>query len=124
MPTSGKGTLFRRWNTTLGAWENIAQVKSITGPGMSRGTSDTTAFTITNLPAIITPRDSQIRPMIGLHDNTANIVDRGSVKIGSDKIITFYSDNHAGAWTAGATAKGFGTSGNSVIYCLRSPEKL
>ena len=87
------------------------------------GTSDTTAFTITNLPIIITPRDSQIRPMIGLHDNTANIVDRGSVKMGSDNIITFYSDNHEGTWT-GSGAKGFGTSGHSIIYCLRNPEKL
>ena len=44
MPTSGKGTQFRRWNTVTGVWENLAQVKSITGPGMSRGTSDTTAL--------------------------------------------------------------------------------
>jgi hypothetical protein len=87
------------------------------------GTSDDTGFTITNLPAIITPRDSQILPMIGLHDNTADIADRGSVKIGSDNVITFYSDNHAGAWTGSGT-KGFGTSGQSVIYSLRNPEKL
>jgi len=44
MPVSGKGTEFRRWNSTLGEWENIAEIKSITGPGMSRGTSDTTAL--------------------------------------------------------------------------------
>ena len=87
------------------------------------GTSDAVDFTITNLPEIITPRDSQIYPMNGLHDNTANIVDRGAIKIGSDNIITFYSDNHAGAWTASGT-KGFGTSGQCVIYSLRSPEKL
>jgi len=44
MPTSGKGTEFRRWNTVTGVWDAIAEIKSITGPGMSRGTSDTTTL--------------------------------------------------------------------------------
>lgn len=44
---SGVGTQFRRWNSVTGAWETIAQVKSISGPGMSRGTSDTTALDTT-----------------------------------------------------------------------------
>ena len=47
MATSGVGTQFRRWNTSTGAWENLAEIKSITGPGMSRGTSDTTALDTT-----------------------------------------------------------------------------
>lgn len=41
---SGVGTQFRRWNSSSGEWESIAQVKSINGPGMSRGTSDTTTL--------------------------------------------------------------------------------
>jgi len=44
---SGVGTQFRRWNSTLGVWEVIAQVKSINGPGMSRGTSETTTLDTT-----------------------------------------------------------------------------
>jgi len=41
---SGKGTQFRRFNTSTGAWESIAQILSITGPGMTRDTIDTTAL--------------------------------------------------------------------------------
>jgi len=39
---SGVGTQFRRWNSATGAWANMAEVKSINGPSMSRGTTDTT----------------------------------------------------------------------------------
>ncbi len=42
--TSGVGTEFRRWNASSGIWEAMAQVKSINGPSMSRGTSETTAL--------------------------------------------------------------------------------
>ena len=41
---SGKGTKFRRWNTTTGAWVDIAEVNSINGPGMSRDTIDVTSL--------------------------------------------------------------------------------
>ena len=41
---AGVGTLFRRWNTTKTDWENIAEVNSITGPGMSRDTIDVTSL--------------------------------------------------------------------------------
>ena len=44
MPTSGKGTEFRRWKSVTGEWEALAEIKSINGPGMSRGTSDTTTL--------------------------------------------------------------------------------
>ena len=47
MPISGVGTQFRRWNATLGQWEKIAEVKQITGPGMSRDTIDTTSLDTT-----------------------------------------------------------------------------
>jgi predicted secreted protein len=39
---SGIGTLFRRW--TNSAWSNIAEVKNITGPGMTRATIDVTSL--------------------------------------------------------------------------------
>jgi len=47
-PVVGKGTEFRRWNadatSSAGAWEKIAQVKSIDGPSKSRETYDTTTL--------------------------------------------------------------------------------
>lgn len=39
---SGKGTLFRRWSGT--AWVNISEIKSISGPTMSRETIDVTSL--------------------------------------------------------------------------------
>ena len=46
MAISGVGTVFMRWNSDLSvpALEAIANVKSITGPSATRGTSDTTAL--------------------------------------------------------------------------------
>ena len=41
---AGVGTKFRRWNTTKGAWEDIAEINSITGPSMSRDTIDVTSL--------------------------------------------------------------------------------
>lgn len=39
---AGVGTLFRRWGA--GSWTNIAEVNSITGPGMTRDTIDVTSL--------------------------------------------------------------------------------
>lgn len=39
---SGVGTLFRRWDGSN--WDNIAEINSITGPGMSRDTIDVTSL--------------------------------------------------------------------------------
>lgn len=47
MAISGVGTQFRRWNSSTGSWESISQINSITGPGMSRDTIDTTALDTT-----------------------------------------------------------------------------
>ena len=44
MAISGVGTEFRRWNSTTGEWDAIAEINSITGPGMSRATFDTTSL--------------------------------------------------------------------------------
>lgn len=92
------------------------------------GTSNSTGFNITNLPSIITPRDDTTYLVGGLEDNGAAVTD-GTVKIKSDSTIEFYN-NPAGlaAWTASGD-KGFDTGAggaefNSVIYSLRSPEKL
>jgi predicted secreted protein len=42
---SGMGTIFRRWSGA--AWANIAEITSITGPGMSRTTIDVTSLSST-----------------------------------------------------------------------------
>jgi predicted secreted protein len=39
---AGVGTLFRRWSGA--AWVNIAEINSITGPGMTRDTIDVTSL--------------------------------------------------------------------------------
>lgn len=41
---SGHGTLFRRWNTTTSKWVELAEINSITGPGMKRNTIDVTSL--------------------------------------------------------------------------------
>lgn len=41
---SGVGTKFRRWNTTSGVWENLAEVNSISGPSMTRDFIDVTSL--------------------------------------------------------------------------------
>ena len=88
------------------------------------GTSDATDFTITGIPEVITPRDPCTYPLFGMHDNGADLA-VGSVKIGSDGVITFYVDHDDGAWTGGATGKGFAASigAKGLIYDLRNPPK-
>jgi len=44
MAIAGVGTIFRRWNSSTGEWDSIANVTNITGPGMTRDTIDTTAL--------------------------------------------------------------------------------
>src|SRR3972149_3346383 len=39
---SGVGSKFRRWNVTSGIWEAVAEVKTISGPTMSREMIDVT----------------------------------------------------------------------------------
>ncbi len=41
---AGVGTRFRRWDTDLAAWADIAEINSINGPGMSRDTIDVTSL--------------------------------------------------------------------------------
>lgn len=44
---SGIGTIFKRWNTedsSVGIWDTISEITSISGPGMSRETIDVTSF--------------------------------------------------------------------------------
>lgn len=89
------------------------------------GTSDATDFTITGIPTVIRPRDDCTYPLYGLFDNGAVIADRGSVKVAADGTLTFFTDHSDGAWTGGATVKGFETSkgAKALMYSLRNPPK-
>lgn len=44
MAKAGVGTQFRRWNSETGEWDSIAEINSITGPGMTRDVIDTMAL--------------------------------------------------------------------------------
>jgi predicted secreted protein len=47
MAIAGVGTIFNRWDSSSGSaggWKKLAEIGSITGPGMSRDTIDTTTF--------------------------------------------------------------------------------
>jgi len=46
--TSGIKTLFRRWDSASGQYENIAEINSIEGPTMSRETIDVTTLGTTD----------------------------------------------------------------------------
>ena len=41
---SGVGTVFQKWDTVSGGWTKIAEINSITGPGMSRETIEVTSL--------------------------------------------------------------------------------
>lgn len=43
----GVGTTFSRWNTATSSWERLAEIRSITGPGFTRETIDTTTLDTT-----------------------------------------------------------------------------
>jgi len=41
---AGVGTRFRRWNPTTSKWADLAEINSITGPGMTRATINVTSL--------------------------------------------------------------------------------
>ena len=89
----------------------------------SIGDSDTTAFTITNLPSDITPKYPYYTMTGDMVNAGTALTEPSMVKVGEDGILTFYAGVTVGdAWT-GSSTKGFGSVGNSIIYHLRSPDK-
>ena len=95
------------------------------------GTSNSTAFSITNLPTSITPNVSQRCLVNGImEDDTGGVGGDlalgSSALVGSDGTIKFYPTANAnGNWTASNT-KGFSMpSGQyaSILYTLRNPDK-
>ena len=55
MPQTGIGTEFRRWNTSTGIWEKLAEIKSISGPTATRATHDSTTLDTTGGYATFIP---------------------------------------------------------------------
>lgn len=47
MAIAGVGTLFRRWDSAAGSWENLPEITNIDGPNFSRNTLDTTTLDTT-----------------------------------------------------------------------------
>lgn len=47
MAIAGVGTQFRRWNSSTGQWERLAEINSINGPTSSRDVIDTTTLDTT-----------------------------------------------------------------------------
>ena len=87
--------------------------------GFTTGTSDATTFTITNLPAALTPVNAQIVPIIGLHDNTADSAAVGSILI-SGTTLTFGlgGDNPLGGGFTASGTKGFSNANVAINYSL------
>ncbi len=84
------------------------------------GTSDATTWTITNLPAELTPTIGQVVPITGLHDNNADTAAAGVVLI-SGTTLTFGldgTDANTGGGFTGSNAKGFSAGTSSITYSL------
>jgi hypothetical protein len=110
-------------------FQRYGQLVFLRFPDNTTGTSDSTLFTISNLPAIITPKvDLSVIVEGVLVDNSGNLV-RGasSAYIKADGTIhfnaAFGTDN---GWT-NSGSKGFGLTGSSIAYVtyfLMHPSKL
>ncbi len=104
-------------------WHRFGQIVHLEF-NIGTGDSDTTAFTVTGIPTVIRPRDDCTYPLFGLYDNGAAL-SAGSVKVGADGTLTFYTDHADGGWTDSST-KGFTASlgAKGLMYSLRNPTKL
>lgn len=104
-------------------WHRYGQIVHLEF-NIGTGTSDATDFTVTEIPTVLRPRDDCTYPLFGLYDNGAALTS-GSIKVGSDGTLTFYTDHEDGAWT-GSSTKGFttGLGAKGFMYSLREPQKL
>lgn len=110
-------------STPTCAWQRYGQIVQLEFV-FTTGTSNLNAFTITNLPAVITPKINVYQNISGLVDNGTNLAN-STVEISSQGTLAFYPDGHSGTWTTSGD-KGFSsaTAEKSVIYLLRNPDKL
>lgn len=88
-PTAGTftitGTGFASAPTGTARWSRIGNLVILYLPAIT-GTSSGTGFTMTGLPAAITPARDQRVPNVQVTDNS--ILGAGSLKIGTDGVIT------------------------------------
>ena len=88
------------------------------------GTSDATDFSITNLPAEITPKENVTVMYHNAVDSSSSENGPHLLLVNSDSTLDFTRTLAGNAWTASGT-KGLQLAGEaSIIYMLRSPEKL
>jgi hypothetical protein len=88
------------------------------------GTSNSTSWTITNLPEIITPKYNVDAIVSGMIDNGSNVTHPGAMTVGANGVITFWSTEHHNLFTASGN-KGFANADRyTTTYWLRHPSKL
>ena len=104
--------------TTTVYWRRSGNIVTLRFAGGS-GTSNSTNFTIDNVPAAIQPAINQSYPIIGLVDNGVDLADVSAVRLAGANInfgLDGSNPNGLG-WTASGT-KGFQTSNIFVSYSL------
>lgn len=69
------------------------------------GTSNSAAFTINNMPALLKPARQQAVHIVGMVDNGATI-NTGTLVVDTAGIMNFYVDESFSGWNAGAVQKG------------------
>jgi hypothetical protein len=111
------GTGFTAAVTSTATWYRIGNLVALNvGSGM-QGTSNATTFTMTGLPAAITPNVNQTNICADLENNSANIFGTAQFVSGSSTITMGAGANAGAAWTNAGT-KGFANSGASTIFYL------
>ena len=83
---SGVGTMFRRWDNVGGSWESIAEINTVTGPGMTRDTIDVTSLDSTG----------GFREFIaGFRDGGTVVLAMNFTRATYDKMKTDFEDDNA-----------------------------
>jgi len=111
------GTGFTTGVTSTATWYRIGNLVALNvGTGM-QGTSNATTFTMTGLPAAITPNVAQTNMCADLENNGAAVFGSAQFTSGSGTISMGNGAQASAAWT-NAGQKGFFNSGGSTIFYL------
>ena len=123
-PTFGTGFSTDPVNAAV-YWKKVGTIVIMSFANSAVGTSDTTSFSITGIPARLQPISSGSPvqfsvPIVGLVDN--DVESWGSVIVTNAGTIVFgFEDTQATTWT-GSGGKGFNASGSTyptIIYDTR-----
>ena len=89
-------------------WKQSGALVTLIFEALGQGTSDTTSFTISNLPEDLQPDAAQVCAVVGLIDN--GVESWGSAIVSGDSVTFVYQGvNNATSWT-GSGSKGFVTA--------------